>query len=228
MGMMATIQADIWVLTETHSQLSPAAGFNCVAYSRDSWDRLPTECWVAIWAREDISGSAIETSDPKRSACASLRLPAGDALIVYGTVLPWLGDKSQLPKKGADAFLSTLSIQSDDWRRLRSEQPSASICVAGDFNQDLLPEGHYYGSARGRVALRSALRNSGLTCVTGGSSDPVAARFSPRACIDHFCISDSWAATAPVLSLNCWPSPDALGSKLTDHHGVAIKCVLRR
>ncbi len=225
--MMAGIQADIWILTETRSHLSPGSGFNCRAFSSDSGDRSPGECWVAIWARDAITGSAIETSEAKRSACASLKLPSGDTLIVYGTVLPWLGDRSQLPKRGADAFLSTLSIHSEDWRRLRSEHPNALICVAGDFNQDLLLTGHYYGSARGRAALWSTLRNSGLTCVTGGSADPVAAKFSPRACIDHFCISDSWADTEPILSLNCWPSPAALGSKLTDHHGIAIKCAIR-
>lgn len=220
------IDADIWVLTETLIELSPGSDYFRAAYSSCSGDRATDECWVAIWARRDTRAEPIPVSDTKRAACCKLFRAGGGEFIVYGTVLPWLGDKSQLPLKGADAFLSALSVQQEDWRRIRASGPTTPLCVAGDFNQDLLPAGHYYGSNRGRAALRSVLRDHGLICLTGESLDPIASKYAHRACIDHICLAGlpglADQSGAPLFRATVWPCEGLLGPKLSDHFGVAI------
>lgn len=159
---MAVVKADVWVLTETRLSFSPGEGYQLIASSDDAPDRGGEERWTAVWVRTGISGIQVSTADPERTACARLSGESGGNFYIYGTVLPWLSDRRRDPLRGAAAFEAALADQELDWKRIRKDHPDADLCIAGDLNQDLLPKGHYYGSAAGRTALRSALARNGL------------------------------------------------------------------
>jgi endonuclease/exonuclease/phosphatase family metal-dependent hydrolase len=216
---MDVLDADVWVLTETRRDLAPGPEFRLVAHSEKAPDRTEGEVWVAIWTRLDPA-RPVATADSERTACMQLVAESGGSLLVFGTVLPWLTDRRRDPLRGFAAFDAALQEQKADWQKLKRANPHDLVCVAGDFNQDLLEEGHYYGSTRGRAALRTALEAAGLTCMTAGTRDPVAAQWPGYACIDHICISNEFMPT--VGSVHSWPSNAELGSRLTDHFGVAV------
>lgn len=141
---MNGVEADVWVLTETFRNFSPGAGYKLIGHSADALDRdsAEGECWVAIWSR--LQADPVNVSaDPGRVAAIKL---AGCDVVVVGTVLPWLTDSSHPHLRGTSAYRDRLVDQSRDWRRL-GEEAGGRLCVAGDFNQDLLPTGHYYQSA---------------------------------------------------------------------------------
>ncbi len=206
---LSNINADVWVLTETYRDFAPGPEYHLVDYSADANDRqaVDGECWVAVWSRLP-SQSVRLTADLERVAAARV----GDVTIV-GTVLPWLVDKRN-GITGSAEFSARLKDQLVDWKRLRNE--STGLCVTGDFNQDLLTTGHYYGSRDGRNALRMALKQVGLECLTADSNDPLAE--SGLACIDHICVGGlRTTGTAPS---SVWPNPGKLNSNISDHYGV--------
>jgi hypothetical protein len=177
------ISADVWVLTETHDNFAPGPDYHCIARSNAAPD-LPNggARWVAIWSRLPATVEHL-TADLERTA--AIRLTVGSAVFV-GTVLPWLRDTRQHPLNGSAAFRERLTEQTADWARLREEH-DGRVCVAGDFNQDLIPTGHYYHSAISRQALRTALGTCGLDCLTGEANDPLAV-VPNLASIDHICV----------------------------------------
>lgn len=216
---MAAIAADVWVLTETHRDVSPGSGFRLAAHSESAPDRPADERWTAIWVRDEIEATQTATHDAERTACVKMTTRSGQSLFVYGTVLPWLTDDRHSHRKGSDAFIEALAEQEADWLHIRRSEPDAGLCVTGDLNQDLLPTGHVYGSRAGRSALRSALLNAGLTCVTGEASDPLVSLGKGLASVDHICVG---GIPLPNTPPQVWPTHDELGSRLTDHHGVAV------
>lgn len=199
------IDADVWVLTETYRDFSPGPDYRLVAYSDLAGDRLTEDGrWVAIWSR--LEGEPIELSSD-RERCAAIRL-ADSGLVIVGTVLPW---------NGTALFQQRLCEQTADWSRL-GEEFGGRLCVLGDFNQDLLPCGHYFGSDDGKCALLSALADCELLCLTGGNEDPLAG-VCELASIDHICIGPGVRALEPA---EVWPAPPTLADDLSDHYGVCV------
>jgi hypothetical protein len=219
---MATVQADIWILTETWRGFAPGHDYECITVSGQADDReyAEGECWVAIWARASFAGNPLISSDPERTAAMRIDRSGRAPLVVFGTVLPWLSD-ARAPKgeRGAAGFEAALDIQRADWDRLRASIPGAALCVAGDFNQDLV-DWHYYGSARGKASLRAAIETSGLICLTAGAADPLACH-PGRASIDHICVS-SELMRGIVSHVMSWPAADHIGPTLSDHFGVVV------
>ncbi len=204
---MSQVDADVWVLTETHAEFSPGPDFCLLAYSADAPDRNSKsgECWVAIWSR--LGGHSVQlTADRERVAAAKI-----NGCVVVGTVLPWLSDGRDSTLTGEALFRSRLSEQAGDWRRLLAE---GALCVVGDFNQDLLTAGHYYGSKGGRVALKEALSSCGLDCLTSSEDDPLVGE-SGLATIDHICVHNMVPLSWPRSS--AWPPVGQLKG-LTDHY----------
>ena len=214
---MATIEADVWVLTETQHDLSPGNDFWRAAQSETAMDLEADEHWTAIWVRNVIEATQLRTRDAKRTACLKIATSKGLPLLVYGTVLPWLGEP-HVSLHSSEVYGAALAEQEKDWLEFRRLAPFARLCVVGDLNQDLLSGRHFYGSRARQKFLREALERSGMTCLTGDQNDPVARRESGEASIDHICI----AGTVPENpNLRIWPEFGELGSGLTDHYGVA-------
>lgn len=219
---IAEIQAQVWVLTEFREGFNLGEDFRLVAESQPATDLATDRRWTGIWAHKSLFGSKEPTSDPERTVCARFKIFDSFIIFVYGTVLPWLGSEWKGNKsEGGQAFSQALDMQKNDWSALRDDHPEAWLCVAGDFNQDLLETGHYYGSKNGRKALKESLEYANLTCFTGGKTDPVRKYDSEKANIDHICLG--WPAREHKLSaiVNAWP-PIHNEIALSDHFGVSV------
>lgn len=216
--IMSEIDADVFVLTETFLTFTPGDGYELIACTSEAPDRTPEERWTCIWSR--IGGESLPTSsDPERMTAALVPFATTTGFCVVGTVLPWLADKRHPTLSGSDSFCNALHTQAAEWQALIAKH--GQICVAGDFNQDLLTTGHYYGSLRGRTELRSVIASLGLRCVTGGEHDPIA-HVPGRACIDHICVSDHLQTSSSTPS-RVYPSPGALDIRITDHYASVVE-----
>lgn len=216
---MARVDADVWVLTETRLSLAPEPLYRLVAHSANAPDCQDDAVWTAIWVR-DVEAQCLKTHHEERTACAKLQRDGAAPLLIYGTVLPWLADQRRVPLTGFAAFSATLVQQQADWQALQAAHPASVLCVAGDFNQDLLERGHYYGSSAGRHALRAALAAAKLARVCADGQDPVAHLWPGLAAIDHILLTNTAAYEAQAVY--AWPSRHELGSRLTDHFGLAV------
>jgi hypothetical protein len=167
-----TMQADIWILTETHASLSPLLGFTSATTKESDPIHEPGETWVTIWSRFPIEPVA-RTSDPSR-ICAARIVPNGSRpLVVYGTVLPWIGSTWQgIPSANGVAFSAALNAQLSDWVSLQREHPDCDFVLAGDFNQDMSTS-YYYGSRRNQAALQGAISTAKLSVLTAAALDPI-------------------------------------------------------
>ena len=211
---------DVWVFTETHPDVDPGSGYRIVTSSSPAPDRFGAERWVSIWARSDLSASPLDSADPERTACARFSFVGTADWYIYGTVLPWHGDKRCPPVIGKTAFETALAAQKSDWVQIQARHPEVRLIVTGDFNQDMLDNGHYYGSSIRRRALQDALKQTELECVTGGSEDPVVTQKEGHASVDHICISRNLRGrdTRPKV----WPKTAQLRRGLSDHFGVVV------
>jgi len=217
------VDADLWVLTETHDAITPGEGYQALSTSASEREGDPLERWVTIWSRYPLEPLA--TSDPERTVAARVAHPE-EPFSVYGTVLPWLGSAwRNVAAAHGEAFRAALELQLEDWKKLRARSPREALFVLGDFNQDLAHT-HYYGSRQNREHLKRALAEAGLTALTAGHDDPVHQRSAPYACIDHICLSDE-AAWQPVHTV-CWPFGPKPEKWLSDHYGVAVECELKK
>lgn len=214
-------QADIWVLTETHDGYTPGDEYSPIS-SDEKRDGLhkPEHRWVTIWSKQPLE--RLTTSDTRRTAAARITLSSGDPFIVFGTVLPWMGDKwGGHPNAGGVAFREALAVQSADWLDLRKKFPKDEFFLLGDFNQDLVSRPpRYYGSVTNRKALETALERAGLVPLTGGDHDPIRRDSPPCACIDHICTrrDSKWLAGRTVR----WPDCPVPQRGLSDHFGVSV------
>lgn len=218
------INADLWIFTETHFAASPGPGYQSIVSDLTTTDLCGDERWVHIWMREQglRAVSPLTTTDPERTACALIDLENGGRCVVYGTVLPCLGSpwRTYAAKDGA-AFLAALAVQQADWQRLQRLYPDTLLIVAGDFNQDLnvLP---YYGSRRTKQALRQALLEANLECLTFGDNDPVRRLINGQhSNIDHICMTAD-----PNLHIQrtfAWPEGLEELRGLSDHFGVGLE-----
>ncbi len=216
-------------MTETHLSISPGADYYSVASGLPDRPGADGERWVQIWVKAGVL-APLETSDEIRTAAALLTRPNGQQWMLYGTVLPWLGSSWQWSKNGQQgpthpasrgrAFAAALATQRADWQKLRAIYPEAALIVAGDFNQDLNAL-HYYGSRQNKQALRQALADVGLDCLTAEENDPVHQLIcGQHSNIDHICLSQN--LPGQFQRSFAWPPrlEDLRG--LSDHFGVGV------
>ena len=211
---LARHDADIWVLTETHDELAPSSEHHPVhsAPRPKSWRGIREGSrWVTIWSRYPIAPRPIQVGDPERTACALLDLGPGRQLLVYGTVLPWKGDRA---KFDWSEHHRVISEQSAEWRALAAAHPDTALCVAGDFNTDMTTGG-YYGTKVGIAALRAGLAACGLYCATAASEGSSGLPCPP---IDHIAVPCAWQASTAVVA--AWPADR---KNLSDHSGLIVQ-----
>jgi len=129
--------ADIWVLTETHDDLVPP-GCAHVAHSEPrpkNWSGIRDGSrWVSIWSRFPIAGIVrLPAADLERTVVARIELSPSETMFVYGTVMPWKGDRGKFDWSEHHRIVPE---QCAEWRALRDQCPEATLCVAGDYNTD--------------------------------------------------------------------------------------------
>lgn len=208
--------ADVWILTETHDGLAPP---NCshVAHSEPrpkNWSGIrPGSRWVSIWSKYPIVEQVwLDSSDRERTVIALLNLGEESMLLVYGTVLPWKGDRG---KFDWTEHHRVIPEQCAEWLELRKKYPDASLCVAGDYNTDM-GTGTYYGTKRGIAALQGGLSNCELFCATDPGRVPT--DLLPYPPIDHIALPTSWREKTAVVA--AWP---ANKKALSDHSGLVVE-----
>lgn len=156
------LAADVIVLTEPPAQSRSAAGV--VASSPRREDAGERESWVAI-VGACVEPVALDVPYDRMAVAARARV-GGEAVVVYGAVLPWLAVAKHAPdvvRSGEDSeatFLRALDEQVEDVRLLQRMHPGEMVIWAGDFNQTLA--GPLWGGSRTRRdRLASALASIG-------------------------------------------------------------------
>jgi hypothetical protein len=211
------VGADVWVLTETWADYSPAGGYQAVAQSDPAPDLnpWPDRRWVAIWARPGLISTPVEIHCPgDRLVCGRIQLPGGQAVVIVGTVLPWPSDELW---RGGEGYCAALAVQRPVWERLCAQFPADGFVIAGDFNQSL-PHRRYYGSKKAERALGAALRRLDLLCLTQGDD-----RLSGKPRIDHVCVRRTGHGAAQAPPASEWEVPAIEGHPVSDHCGVCVK-----
>jgi hypothetical protein len=208
--------ADIWILTETHDDLAPP---DCqfVAHSAErpkDWSGIrPGSRWVSIWSRYPIIPEvSLPHADRERTVSALLDLGEGRTILVYGTVMPWKGDRG---KFDWSEHHRVIPEQCAEWLELKQKYPDAKMCIAGDFNTDM-GTGARYGTKKGIAALHEGLAACDVFCATDPSRFPTGFLSCPP--IDHIALSIEDRASTSVVA--AWP---AAKKTLSDHSGVIVE-----
>lgn len=196
------INADIWILTETHRVITPGDEYESLSTDKAKFHR-EGETRATIWSRLPIL-TPLNTFDPAVAVCAEIKTPAG-RLIVYGSIITWAHNKGSdgKSKMWAEHYKS-IQAHGDDWAKL--SQNGAALCAAGDFNETLNRSG-WYGTKKGRELLRQALDRSHLDCLTQDYR------------VDHICTTKEWAKKAEVHQ---WAAPPFNGKPVSDHGGYHV------
>ena len=231
------INADIWVLTETHDAISPGAEYHPI--SSEPAPNPPVlhkegERRTTIWTCYPIK-ETIPTNTPDRTVCTDIDTSFG-SLLIYGTIIPY--HRSGCPPYGTarqwEAHYAAIATQGAEWQRLRRQFPSHGFCMAGDYNQNR-DGGRWYGTKWGRSLLTLALGESGLHYVTeedfiangtlpdNGSKGKDGKKLSQRS-IDHISLSNKWAEQ--VVKVGAWPGTTESGYQMSDHSGVFVDLLL--
>lgn len=219
---IATVSADVWVLTETRRSISPGDGFQGVHSPPHPWRREdPDERWVSIWSRWPTKDVRVRES----FWAATALVDAGfGPIIVHGVVLPYRNEPSPNEELRVWAeFSKELLHQSGDWLALRRKYPTIPLVVAGDFNQSLDGE-LWYGNADTRRDLGVALNGAGLCCVT--TEDVVeSGKLKSNHLVDHICVSAEHSGNP---DMDCWDPVDGDGVRMSDHPGVVVRLSAKR
>jgi hypothetical protein len=207
------INADLWVLTETHSAIA-LPGYESLASERDPEYHEEGESCVTIWSRwplREISASIL-------TVCGEFQLPFSSAkMLAYGTIIPWRDDGV---REGAaqpwERHREAVKQQTKEWLKLRTQYPEHVLCVAGDFNENLA-ETRGYGVADAKLAIKHGLESASMRCLTQDNLRAPPFNLS-RATVDHICVSNNLHATVRV---EAWEGTIS-GMKLSDHNGVLV------
>jgi endonuclease/exonuclease/phosphatase family metal-dependent hydrolase len=206
------MDADVWVLTETHDELHPGDGYTAVSTTPRVTGRAGAR-WTTIWSRYAVV-QTVAVRDGNRTVAAIVTAPCGP-LLVYGTVMPWHTDIGTSPAAVNWAeHHRVVPEQAAEWLALRDAHPDAALCVAGDYNMNLGGK-HHYGTKMGREMLRSGLAAAGLVCLTETDRIPPGKLRHPP--IDHIAVS---ARISTPVSIDAWERTDADGVRLSDHSGL--------
>jgi hypothetical protein len=109
---MRVVNPDVWILTETWEDFTPGDKYQRVAVSRSAGDLKNSlgRCWVAIWAKLDLSAESLDNHGQKdRMACAICTKPGQTRVVVVGTV-PCLGLATRCGQAGM-AFVGHLHLR---------------------------------------------------------------------------------------------------------------------
>jgi endonuclease/exonuclease/phosphatase family metal-dependent hydrolase len=212
---MSAIPADIWVLTETHDDLTIGPQHTAVHSAQRPISDYPRRVkpgsrWVSIWSSYPIELVSLADADDERTVSAMVQAPNGP-IVVFGTVMPWRGDK------GRNATVA-VKQQVGNWCELQRRFPASALCVAGDFNADLLPaRSMIYPNAEARRALSAGLEECGLLTITAPEATPGP---QGRWLIDHIALPKDWELHARVSAV--WKEENGK-PRLSDHWGTVVQ-----
>lgn len=207
------INADLWVLTETHSAIALDGYYSLASQRLPSY--LDGESAAAIWSRWPIR-QAVPTFDPHFSVCAEIESPHGP-MLVYGTIITYANDHGpEGTSRRWEEHRKSIIAHATDWLRLKTLFPGHVLCIAGDFNQSRDGSG-WYEDAYSVSALSGALARASLQCVT---EIDMRANGLSRATVDHICLSQPFSGG--VCRVGAWEGKTEDGCRMSDHNGVFV------
>jgi exonuclease III len=205
--LIAELDADVLVLTETTRSLVPDGGFLARGGPDWGYETQPGRRKVMLWSRWPITDVSNEIAEPGgRHVSATVQSAIGPVR-VHAVCLPWShahvsgGLKSRRVWEDHLSFLVALG----DLLRGEAADPETEglpLILAGDINQREQPRP--YGGHKVRKAWAEVLKEAGLTLVTD------------EAMIDKVAIGPGLAASDPLI----FPP-----EKMSDHH--AVSCLVR-
>lgn len=222
------VNADIWVLTETHERFElagykplstpatacqPAGRRTTMLWVREDWAMQAIPVFPDLSEREEPARTwpsfTVSSRDTVPAVCAIVETPGGKVL-VYGTVITYAGDRGPwgTARYHQEQLRSTKAHHSD-WRRLREAHPELPFIVAGDF--DATCDARNYPAEDTCNALRTAIAENRLICLT------------KKHWIDHICISAQHYGSSDVrvfhpTYFSPWSNKTVT---VSDHHCVA-------
>ncbi len=205
--------ADAWVLTETHESLCLRDEY--VPFSSMTRPARPQKVdershWVTIWVNKKHTATERIGDQRVRSAACMVEID-GHSVLVYGTVLPWYGDKE------SHDYEAELAAQQNDWTNLRGDE-STLLCVAGDFNMTLGECSYPYGKKTNRAALLESMKTSDLEVLSNFERTKVS---QPEVgVIDHIAVSKSMAN---LIKGPCVIPKKNDAGPVSDHTGVVVE-----
>ena len=232
---MRMIDADVWILTETNSCVSPGSEYQRL----ESRPITGPERYAAgenrttIWSRLPLGPEPVETHDPETAVCAEIK-HGGSLFLIYGTIIPYHAAGTRYPyrfegevvvgRKAWELHYVSIANHGADWSRLREKFTGHHLVVAGDFNQNR--DGRrWYGTDKGRQDLGEALAGANLACATKGVIEPVKEGDLLNPTVDHICLDRALEERGIVV--RGWPAGETPGGKrLTDHIGVYVDVTL--
>lgn len=193
-----SIDADVWVLTETSEKVDlHELGYVCVTpHTKNQYKKY----WSTIWTRWQIKAQ-IDCYDNETAVCALIQSPTGDLYAVYGTIITWKNDPGKVEGQRSPPWAEhdkSIAEHGADWKRIRDLYPGIPFIVAGDFNQTRDGASRGYHSPNGISLLNDELAKNDLECITDDDfglkgelkSDPRNHDLY-RHNVDHICISRS-------------------------------------
>lgn len=232
-AQMLSVDADIWILTETNACVSPGNGYDHRASLEITGPEKywPGENRTTIWSRYPILKS-IPTHDPETAVCVEVDL--GNVLaLIYGTILAYhaAGTKFRYRFEGAsvsghrnwELHYKSIANHAAEWHRLRQEFSNHNLIVAGDLNQTR--DGGWYWTKEGRERLGTALGLAELVCATQGQIASIGEGTQLDPVIDHICLNQILADR--VTAVRGWlPGKPERGKPYSDHTGVFVDVAL--
>ena len=192
------INADILILTETDSQISPEN----YPYKIETKPLILvnslakiTENRVSIFSKFPIV-EVFETYDYFTSCSVEIETPFGK-LVVYGTIVGILGNRNQ-------QFIPDLKKQLNDLQKFSDK----SICFVGDFNCSF--SDNYYYTNEGRNLFNENFKSLNLKNITEKIPEN----------IDHIVISEKFIERFKIKI-----SEFNLDKKLSDHKGIVAELI---
>ncbi len=221
-----SVKADVWILTETNSQLSLGAEFT-------DWHSKPIDDYhidherrTSIWTKLPVLRQ-IETHDAETCVCVELDSQDGP-MLVFGTVIPYKGAGVGKLKYRSNCrwhtgqavwavHLESIKRHQKELLRLRAENAESQFIFAGDFNHHRFVGSDYGSEACDR--LSRCLADANLRCVT---EDDYRARgqLTTRSTVDHICLSPELVAGG--IKDEAWEAPLRKGKPVCDHNGITV------
>lgn len=212
---LRTIDADLWVLTETNSAIALPGFESCSTLALEGY-HLSGENFTTILSRWPIIRQ-LPTWDPRLAVCVEINSPFGP-ILAYGTIITYANDRGRSgTSKRWHEHRESIQKHRQDWLDLRRAFPKHAFVVAGDFNQSRDGSGWYEDRAS-VSALSEALTATDLHCLT--EEDFRVSFGLGRANIDHICVG-GFLANRPH-TVDAWEGTIA-EQRLSDHNGIYVE-----
>ena len=218
--MLASIKADILVLTETHESAKPGGYDHHVSAEPDLRYHKSGESYVTIWSRYPLTPIPAAAEDHCFTVCAEIQAPPDiGPIIVYGTILTYHADGVSEGDRAWSRHRAAVTCQVAEWEAMSLKYPNHLRIIAGDFNENLDGK-RWYGVKDAKEAITKGLDRAGMNCPTAAPSLLLINNHGilSRSTVDHICVSDS---NAKVAGVRAWEGTQA-GMALSDHNGILV------